>query len=157
MKTIKFKNWELIADEISTTLTYVNAEIGSADSCVCNECKNYATYRDNVFPQEVRQLFLELGIDYKKESEVTRLIKLKNGLHLYSGWFHYKGNFNGANCEIPMAQNGFTLDLTEITENFKIGFRISNTLSFFEDKSNLVQVEFETEIPWVIDNSLETD
>lgn len=72
MKTIKFKNWELIVDKELTKSTYEKVEIGNADSCVCNECKNYSNYRENVFPEEIKNLFLEIGIDYRKESEVTR-------------------------------------------------------------------------------------
>lgn len=157
MKTIKFKDWELIVDEKLTKSTYEKVEIGSADSCICNECKNYLNFRKNVFPEEIKNLFLEIGIDYKKESEVTRYCKQKNGLHFYGGWFHFKGNFNGKNCEITLAENGFTLDLTKIAKNFSIGFRISSSLSFFEDKTNIVQIEFETEIPWTIDKELEMD
>ncbi len=157
MKIIKFKNWELTADKKLTKSTYEKVEKGSADSCICNECKNYSNYRKNVFPEEIKNLFLEIGIDYRKESEVTRYCKQKDGLHFYGGWFHFKGDFIGKNCEIPLGESGFTFDLTKIAENFSIGFRFSNALSFFEDKNNLVQIEFETQIPWTIDKELEKD
>jgi hypothetical protein len=157
MKTIKFKNWELIVNKELTQSTYEKVEMGNADSCVCNECKNYSNYRENVFPEEIKNLLLEIGIDYRKESEVTRYCKKENGLHFYGGWFHFNGEFIGKNCEIPFGENGFTFDLTKIAENFSIGFRFSSALSFFEDKNNLVQIEFETEIPWTIDKELETD
>lgn len=157
MKIIKFKNWELNVNQELTKLTYEKVEMGNSDSCVCNECKNYSNYRESLFPEEIKKLFSEIGIDYRKENEITRYCKKKNGLHFYGGWFHFKGDFNGKNCEVPSGENGFTLDLTKITDNFSIGFRLSSALSFFEDKNNLVQIEFETEIPWTIDKELETD
>lgn len=157
MKTIKFRNWELIVNDELTKSTYEKVEIGNADSCVCNECKNYSNYRKNVFPEEIKNLFIEIGIDYRKESEVTRYCKQNNGLHLYGGWFHFKGEFIGKNCEVPVRENSFIFELTKIEENFSIGFRNDNALSFFEDGKNLVQIEFETEIPWTIDKELETD
>jgi hypothetical protein len=157
MKTIKFKNWTLIVDEELTKSTYKKAEIGSASSCVCNECKNYSAYRENVFPEEIKKLFSEIGIDYNKESEITRYCKQKNGLHFYGGWFHFKGEFIGENCKNKHEENSFTFELTKIEENFRIGFHLSSALSFFEDKNNLVQIEFETEIPWVIEKELETE
>jgi hypothetical protein len=157
MKTIKFKDWTLIVDEELTKSTYQKAEIGSADSCVCNECKNYSAYRENVFPEEIKKLFSEIGIDFKKESEITRYCRQKNGLHFYGGWFHFKGEFIGKNCEIKSVENSFTLELIKISENFSLGFRLSSALSFFEDKNNLVQIEFETEIPWVLKKELEIE
>jgi hypothetical protein len=157
MKTIKFKNWELIVNDELTKSTYNKVELGNADACICAECKNYSNFRDNVFPEEIKKLFLEIGIDYRKESEVTRYCKLKNGLHFYGGWFHFKGEFIGENCEVQLNKSVFTFELTKITENFSIGFRLSSALTFFENKNGLVQVEFETEIPWTIEKELETD
>lgn len=95
MKTIKFKNWELTVDRELTKTTFEKVKIGNADSCVCNECKNYSNYRENVFPEEIKNLFLENGIDYRKESEVTRYFKQENGLHFYGGWFPFKGECIG--------------------------------------------------------------
>lgn len=157
MKTIKFKDWILIVDEELTKSTYKKVETGSANSCACNECKNYSTYRESAFPEEIKNLFLEIGIDLTKESEITKYCKQKNGLHFYGGWFHYKGEFIGKNCEVKLNEKSFTFELTKISDSFSIGFRLSSDLTFFEDKNNLVQIEFETEIPWVIEKELETE
>ena len=157
MTTINFRSWELIADKQLTALTYDQVTIGGADSCICNECKNFANYRDNLYPDEIRQLFNDLGIDYKKESEICHYCRQDNGQHYYGGWFHYKGEFKGKNCTNWTTENSYTFDLTPISETFNIGFRVCSDLTFFDDKDNLVQIEFEVKIPWTIDKELESE
>ncbi len=82
---------------------------------------------------------------------------LPNGLHHIGGWFHFKGRVvTDKDYRVPLEGGGHTFDLTPITDNFAIGFTKGNDLTFFEDKTWLVQVEFDTKIPWIMDKSLET-
>jgi hypothetical protein len=155
---LNFRDWQFEVDRELTKRTY-NKVIGSgADTCICNDCKNYVAFRDKVFPDEVRELLSDLGIDYKKEVEVSTFEILPNGLHHIGGWFHFKGRvINGKDYRIPLPSgNGHTIDLTNITNNFSIGFAEGNALTYFEETNGLVQVEFMTNIPWVIPKSLES-
>lgn len=56
---------------------------------------------------------------------------------------------------LPLGEN--ILSLTPVTESFSIGFKEGNYLTFFVPEEKLVQIEFMTVIPWVIDSSLETE
>ena len=98
-----------------------------------------------------------MGIDYRKESEVWRVLKNDDGLHSYNGFFHFKGSFEGKDCVITFPTGGGEFDVTEIGTYFSIGFRVDNSLAYFKDNANLVQVEFEILIPWNIDKTLESD
>lgn len=154
---VKFKAWIFEIDKALTEQTYQNIGDSGADTCSCNDCKNYVAYRDQVFPKEIIDVFKELGIDYRKEVEVTTWETLPNRLHHIGGWFHFKGHvLTGKDYRIPLPSGGHTFDLTPITDNFSIGFAEGNDLTFFEEKTGLAQVEFDTNIPWVIDKSLET-
>lgn len=155
--TVTFRDWEFEVDRELTQQTYESVSIGGADGCGCSDCENYAAYRDNVFSEEVKQLFNDLGIDYRKEVEITSWYILPDGLRCIGGWFHFKGRLiSGKNCKIPLPGNsGYSLHLTKIADNFEIGFTEENILTYFSDKTGLVQVEFITYIPWVIDKSLE--
>ncbi len=154
---VKYRNWEFEVDRELTQQTYESISFSGADNCVCNDCKNYVAYRDKVFLDEIMQLFDDLGIDYKKEVEITSFETLPNGLHHIGGWFHFKGRvLTGKDYRVPLPSGGYTFDLTEITDTFSIGFAVGNDLTHFADKSGLVQVEFITDIPWVNDKSLET-
>lgn len=156
---IKYRDWEFELDKELTISTYQKVISGGADSCECTVCKNYVAYRENVFPAEIRQLLIDLGIDYRKEVEIISYDDLADGLYLIEGWFHFKGRIlSGKDCCVSSPNgNGFSLDLTEIDNNFSIGFTKRVSLTHFMDETNLVQVDFETRIPCVLDNLLEVE
>src|SRR5690606_15691451 len=155
---VKYKDWAFEVDKGLTEQTYKSISGSGADTCGCNDCINYVAYRDKVFPNEIIDLFHELGIDYRKEVEITKWEILSNGLHHIGGWFHFKGRvLIGKDYRVHLPSGGHTFDLTPITDNFSIGFAEGSNLTFFDDKTELVQVEFDTNIPWVIDKSLETE
>lgn len=101
MTTIHFRDWILTVDREVTASTYAAVANGSSEDCKCDECINYLANRSNAFPEEIKLLFDRLGIDYRKESEVWRMYKVKDGIHLYSGLFHFKGSFEGKDCFVP--------------------------------------------------------
>ena len=157
MKIVKFKDWTFEVDKALTEQTYERNSGSGADTCSCNDCKNYVAYRDKVFPTEIIQLFSDLGIDFRKEVEITTWETLPNRLHHIGGWFHFKGQLlTGKDFRVPIPSGGHTFDLTRITDNFSIGFAEGNDLTFFDNKFGLVQIEFDTNIPWIIDKSLES-
>lgn len=148
---VKYRDWEFEVDRELTQQTYSTVLMSGAESCICQDCENYVAFRDRIFPDEVIELFENLGIDYRKEVEVFSLESLPNGLHYIAGWFHFKGQIlKGKNCCVPLPSGGNTLDLTTITDVFSIGFTEGDALTFFSDKNGLIQVEFQTYIPWVI-------
>lgn len=154
---IIFNEWSLTVDREATLTTYASVANGSAEDCDCLDCKNYLANRDIVFPSIVKSVLNQLGIDYRKESEVWKMYKDQDGSHLYNGIFHFKGSFEGKNCEVSIpGSKGFTFDMTPINKHFSIGFRMASELTYFTDKDNLVQVEFEVKLPWVIDKKLES-
>jgi len=154
---LKYREWEFELDRELTQQVYARVAKSGADTCLCHDCKNYVAYRDHVFPPEFTSLLADLGIDYRKEVEVFRYELLPTGLHHIAGWFHFKGRvLVGPNYRDPLPNGGHTIHLTSITDNFSIGFAEGSDLTQFPEKTGLVQVEFETAIPWVIDKSLET-
>lgn len=157
MITIPFKNWKLTVNSELTKEAYDNVRSGGTESCTCSDCKNFVDNLENIYPNEIRELFAKLGIDYRKDCETWRMCKEIDGLHRYSGWFHYKGNFLGESCIKELNDKTTTTELQPISENFSIGFCYNNQLTYFEDKENLVQIEFEVKIPWTIDESLESE
>jgi hypothetical protein len=150
MKIVKFGEWELSADAEATRKTYQNIDGGIADGCPCNECKNFVNQRESLFPKEIKILFAELGIDYRKECENMHYQKLSNGLHQHHFWFHFKGKINTAADETAPTTLSKNSSLT-------INFGPIQQPSFFEDMENLVQLEFFAEIPWTIAKELEGD
>lgn len=158
MTELKFKDWIFLVDIEKTINEYSKFKISGAESCLCNECKNYVVFREKVFPKSIIELFLNLGIDFKKEVEITYLERLENDLHYIGGWFHFKGKIlKGKKCNEPLPyENGSILSLEKVEENFSIGFDEGKDLTFFENQNDLIQLEFSTNIPWVIEKELES-
>ena len=156
----KFREWEFEVDYETTRRTYDLVSRSGAEECGCNNCKNYVACRESVFPKEVITFFSDIGVDYRKEVEITDYQKVPNGLHHVGGWFHFEGQIlSGKDCRVftDDSKTGWTLDLTSIDEMFSMGFHVGSDLAYFENKVGLVQVEFEAKIPWVIDKALESD
>ncbi|WP_448103621.1 hypothetical protein [Pedobacter panaciterrae] len=157
MAIVTFRDWTLTVDYEVTKATYASVVNGSAEDCKCNDCMNYIADRERAFPDEIKLLFDQLGVDYRKESEVWRMYKHKDGMHIYSGIFHFKGSFEGKDCFVTSDGRNGTFSMTDINESVSIGFRIASQLPYFKDSEGLVQVEFETKVPWTLDKKLESD
>jgi len=152
LEVIEYKDWIFEINKQSTEEAYKKIGLSGTESCNCNYCKNFITARDLIYPEEVRELFNKLGIDIGKEADASEFYKLENGLHYYSGLFHFKGRIlKGKDSAVSLPSGGFTVELTEITPNFSIGFTNDNSLSLFEEKENLVQIDFSANLPWLVD------
>jgi hypothetical protein len=139
-----------------TQRTYASVAASGAEACNCGYCQNYVAYREQVFPAEVRRLIAALGIDYRKEVEVFQCERLPNGRHFIGGWFHFKGRMLAAPSRREVPPLDYPHYLLAQPEYISLHFHEDSALSFFEDKTGLVQVEFETTIPWVIAPALDT-
>ena len=152
---VHFHEWELIVDKQSTINAYAEVEYGGSRSCSCGDCMEYTRRIDSIFPGNVKLLFESLGIDYHKDAEVIHIISDNN--HNYcSGWFHFIGEFKGKSCAVPMTDTGYTLQLTDIADNFKIGFHVGDSFALFKSPYPLVQLEFSTLIPHWSEHSAQT-
>lgn len=144
-KTVKYREWTFEIDYERTIAVYDKIEQGSPENCICHDCKNFSANRENIYPQEFKQLLSELGIDYKKEAEIYHMGKLEDGLHHYGGWFHFKGKIlKGKDCKIPLGNGGSTFDTVEINDKFGLAFIKAADLAYFDktEFDDLVQIEF---------------
>lgn len=142
----KYRDWIIQTDKKVNTEVYSKVEKSSAQECGCDDCLKFESLKEELYPNEVKYLFKKIGIDFKKEAEIWCIPNIEDGTNLYSGFFHFKGNFEGKNCRTQQTETGHSLDLVNITENFSIGFHLDNSLSFFDDKYQTVQIEFEVKI-----------
>ena len=156
-KKVRYKEWLFEVDSEQTIQTYETIESGSPERCTCSNCKNFKTNRLNIYPQEIISLLTELGIDYRKEAEIFEIERLKNGLHVYGGWFHFKGKIlEGKDSKIDLGGGGSTLDFKEVNSKFRIAFTKGGDLTYFNKNEiqDLIQVEFIAQTDWVIEKEL---
>ncbi len=159
-KRIIYKKWIFEVDVKRTKEVYAKIDLGSPESCICSGCKNFSINREEIYPNEFKSLLNELGIDYKKESEVVHYCKLENGSHFYGGWFHFKGKIlSGVDSRQELNLNDNSLSMISMTDDFKVAFSKDGALSFFDSDEfdELVQVDFSAHSEWIIDKNLELD
>src|SRR5262245_2057967 len=125
--SISFRHWQLAVDRDRTALAYSQINQGSASQCGCTDCRNWIEYRDEVFPIEVCTLFDQLGIDLRKESEVSEfeagMVDPSRGL--YCGTYHFLGSvLSGPDPFVETPDGtGCHIECREITQRLKLGFR----------------------------------
>ncbi len=139
MKTIIFHDWIFECDPDHTKNAYALVLRGGAKTCSCNICRNYSAQRQPIFPQEIMQLFNQTGVDSAKDAEIYHMTRDVQG-HYYGGWFHFIGKIKKKNSPVQ-ATSDFQVDFAEkgdLAHETLVG-------------ESLVQVDFYTHLPWVLD------
>ena len=153
MNTIKIGKHIVEIDSNRTRMGYRNIDFESY-RCNCDGCRNYYAYADK-FEDEIKSFFKQLGIDDMKNcTEVWMCCKdEEQNIATYNGWFHVYGQIIEG---IDVWRNDLPWDerIEKITENFSVGF--SNSLSLVEKEfeDGCIQIEFFTDIKWVIEDEV---
>lgn len=147
MAHLSYRNWIFDRDVEATCKAYGGIDVGGAESRACYLCRNFLATRPDVFPGEFLDLFLQLGIDHRKEAESYQIVRLAPNLHLYGMWFHFVGQI--------IRQTAAPLTLNE---NITIDFMIRSDLAA-KSFANLpfVQVEITLEAAWTLAQEKEPD
>ena len=150
---VHFGRWTLASDSDATISAHSAMSLGSPEECGCTHCQNFAAQRPQIYPPAVLGLFGRLGIPRDHEAEIYHLLRLETGRHFYGGWFHFVGSIiSGRDAAKQVAENIWEPDLHAVSEFFSAGFsaRIALVREPFKGLP-LVQLEFQTQIPWIID------
>jgi hypothetical protein len=157
MQNIRVGPWNVEADPESTAQVHERIRVGGPEDCGCGDCRNFAAARELAYPEQANDLFRALGIRRDRETEVTGPVALEDGRLLYSGWFHFVGRI----LEGPVPKENENavarpevvskLRFHPLTEGFGVLLRPGRDLLPKEfGKREVVQLDFSTEIPWVL-------
>lgn len=152
---VTFREWTFEVDVLRTVEVYLASERASADSCGCHACLNFAAQRDVLYGSELRALLRDLGIDHRKEDEVSHYGRNADGSHNYNGCFHFKGRITeGWDCMVPAGIDGYTVSGVLLGEHLSVGFfkpprRVYDRFAA-DEHGGLIQVEFSIVLPWVL-------
>lgn len=145
--------WRIEFDSAATEDGYSQLRDGIA--CDCADCRNFMAASDVAFPASFRAIAGRLGIDLDKPAELSHCCREPSGLHLSGGWFHFVGAIlSGADAWTAEGVNSWTQALEPLSKEFEFGFtvRLSLVPPPFQGQS-LVQLEFMTRVPWVIQDA----
>src|SRR4051812_711144 len=100
MDQIKVGSWVIEIDVSRTKKIYDRYHL-ITEGCDCGFCANYVLACDK-FPLEIKNLFNLLGIDPRKEGEVSEYMENKDGSHLYGAFYHIVGRIiDGPKLWVP--------------------------------------------------------
>ena len=151
---LTISRWTLDVDSVATSNAYATFDGGSADRCGCADCRNFIAARDTLFPQPVSQFLHDAGIPHDRDIELATFGEIRDGIHLFSGWYHFVGLIvDGPDAAIPHEDgNGWSYDLAPVTDAFSIG--VTTHLSLLADafpRDSTLQLEFTVELPLQIE------
>jgi hypothetical protein len=123
VKTITFDEWTIECDEWITASAYSKISCGSAQECRCDDCQLFAKLRPTIFPRRARDLLESLGVDLKKEKEVSEFgFGERPGMSLYLAEYDFYGKLVAGPDAMEPQGSGFTIKLSHIEEGAQLGF-----------------------------------
>ncbi|PYL51601.1 MAG: hypothetical protein DMF33_10235 [Verrucomicrobia bacterium] len=124
MKTTVFDEWIIECDEWITASAYSKISCGSAQECGCDDCQLFVKLCPSIFPRRVRDLLEGLGIDLKKEKEVSEFGfgRARPGMNLYIAEYDFYGKLVAGPDAMEPQGSGFTINLRDIEEGAQLGF-----------------------------------
>jgi len=137
---VRFGIWSIRVDHESTEQAYAHCTDVAA-ACACAPCRNFVAARQHAFPEPALALLAELGIDPCCEAEVYWQGREESGLHQYGGWFHFVGELEAEIDNIETVGQHAVLWFTR---------HVALVPAAFGDNP-VIQLEFVTAIPWVLD------
>ncbi len=153
MKLCRFGKREFLCDPEATRCAYEAIKSGASEECGCDECRNFATARGHAYSSDFLLLLRRLGIDFRREAEVYWQGPAGAGRHLYGGWFHFVGSLETkAHTGNAVAEDFGNVDVERLEKESLVLFGAGGSLvrDAFAGQP-VVQLEFEVEIPWVIE------
>ena len=150
MKQIKIDSW-LIEIDVTKTKEFYEKHHFISEDCACDYCANYILACDTFSP-EVRDLFHALGIDPRKEGEVSEFMKNEDGTHVYGAFYHLVGRIIEGPRILETAKQE-----SEISPLIFVNYH-GIEISFTEDLSLVpegfptptIQLELQLTIPWLL-------
>ncbi|AXH99804.1 hypothetical protein DV702_08695 [Sporosarcina sp. PTS2304] len=133
--------WTITTDPQRTKKFYDNHHYLSQD-CNCEYCVNYLLACEQ-FPPTIYRLFESLGIDPRKEGEVSEFGKSAEGLYHYIVFYHFVG-------EIVKEPSSALASPDFHVEGFSVSF--TNDLDLLPDDFPMpaVQIMLEMQLPWLL-------
>ena len=131
-------------DRAATAAIYSQRANGFAERHGCVSCRNFAAQRDVIYPASFRSLLETLGIDPNKEDDNTEYGPVRDGCHLWGGWFYLVGEMVLWGEQNSQAPDG---------HEFEFFFTTTGPGAKAFPGRPLLGIEFTTLVQWILPES----
>lgn len=147
MTQVECGGWILEVDIERTHQAYEAIKLGDPETCGCLYCRNFTAARHLVYPPDALAIYEKLGIRADREAETYEAGSAGDSLRLYGGWHHFIGRIQRMATEI------------RIGKDFSMLFVTARSCAEppFQKELHVVQVEFCTRVPWVLNKARPED
>jgi len=146
----KIGSWIIEVDTKKTKDFYEQYHL-ITEGCECNYCANYVLACDQL-PEEIKILFNSLGIDPRKEGEVSEYMKNEDGTHLYGVFYHVVGRIiKGPQLWVPNMESSEVFS-PNFEKYFDVEIGFSDEISLVPEgfPTPIIQFEVQMNVPWVL-------
>ncbi|UOE93327.1 hypothetical protein [Alkalihalobacillus sp. LMS39] len=149
MKQTKVGPWTIEVD-VDKTKEYYDKYHLITEDCDCDYCANYVLACER-FPSKIKDLFNSLGIDPRKEGEVSEYMLNKDGTHLYCAFYHIVGRIIDGPKWIP-TKKGSEVSTPNFAEHNGVDVSFSEDLALVPEEFPMPTIQFEIQmnVPWMI-------
>ena len=150
LQNVKIANWLLEVDTEKTREFYRNDQ--GADECNCLYCHNFVEAIKSL-DTNVLQLFQRLGIRLEKPAHLSDIpISDDKMIRYYVGNYHLVGRvLEGEVSTLSTWDETNTLQIN----NFRMGFSEQFEFGPKNLSAPILQLDFETDLPWVLEEEPE--
>lgn len=147
LQQIRIEKWLLEIDPIKTREFYSK----DMDVCNCLYCLNYVE-STKLLKTPISDIFNELGILPEKPAHLSDFPSEEVGTRIYMGDYHFVGRvLEGELCTVSNFNEMNTIQV----ENFTLGFTEELVFVPEEFPSPVLQLSFESNMPWVLKENQE--
>jgi hypothetical protein len=148
----RIARWQVDHDPDTTRGCYL--QLPSGTGCDCSYCRNFNSAKGRTFPEEFHALADLLGVDPTKPAELCHWCREPSGLYLTGGWFHFVGTILAGEDVVHRSNGAGTYRFEELVPGFEFGFGLQLDLvpASFAGLP-LVQLAFQTRVPWVLEEA----
>jgi hypothetical protein len=148
MELVEFWGWRFHSDAEATRRAYERLQMTPSEISTSVYARNFDAARDRAYPDETRELFERLGIDYRYFGELWIPDNAGSGLYHYHGVFHFSGVIDVTSVGNDPIRLISRFCMTFSTGDYAPGPVASDLL---KQGLPVVQIDFETVVPWVIE------
>src|SRR5579872_4007835 len=144
----------LIEHDVQTTARCY-AQVAAGSGCFCVDCRNFMAGGKQFFPAAFQTLAENLGIDLAKPAELCHYGRdVSTGLHITGGFFPLVGSIVWGADVLEWTGASGSYQFERMHPSFEFGFGSKSSLvrePFLSNK--VIQLDFMTQVPWVIADS----